>query len=65
MNKNNLLSESSKHTLHDMIKQYEVTEREIDNRGERETCQNCRTCFSSDDDYVTLCSKCRYELLGI
>lgn len=69
MNTNDLLSEPPNHSLqdNDVIKQHDVIERDIDDKKEREkeTCQNCGTCFSSNDDYVTLCNKCRYELLGI
>lgn len=68
MNENNLLTESSKHGLQDddVTRQYKIMGRIVVNEeGESEACQNCGVCFFPCDDYVTLCKKCRYELLGI
>lgn len=50
----------------DMIEQNKMAEKNTTNEErEKEICQNCGIFFSPYDDYVTLCSKCRFELLGI
>jgi len=68
MTRNNLLSEPSEHSSqdNDVIKQREMIAQNVaKEEGEKEICQNCGDSFFPYDDYVTLCSMCRYELLGI
>jgi len=66
MNRNDLLSEPSEHSLQDdnVINQHEMMKKNTI-KEEKENCQNCDARFSPSGDYVTLCSQCRYELLGI
>jgi len=66
MKGNNLLSGPSERSLQDdnVTKQYEIMEKNTVNE-EKENCQNCDARFSPCGDYVTLCNRCRYELLGV